>query len=65
METQIQLIGGEVYPVLVRLPFLYESPTKEIFIDRESHRIDHVRDMISSDGSILRLIRVFKLRNMS
>lgn len=36
--------------------------SKEIFIDRESYRIDHVRDMISSDGSILRLIRVFKLR---
>ena len=61
METQIQLMEGDVYPVLVRLPFLYESPTKEIFIDRESYRIDHVRDMIGSDGSILRLIRIFKI----
>ncbi len=62
MKTEIQLMKGEVYPILVTLPFLYEKPEKaELYIDRQKYRINHMRDMIQSDGSILRLIRVFKL----
>jgi hypothetical protein len=63
MKTEIQLMKGEVYPILVTLPFLYEKPDQaELYIGEQRYRINHTRDMIQSDGSILRLIRVFEMR---
>jgi hypothetical protein len=63
MKTEIQLMKGEVYPILVTLPFLYEKPRNaELYVERQKYIIDHVRDMVQSDGSILRLIRVFEMR---
>ncbi len=61
METKIQLMEGEIYPILATLPFLYEKPRNaELYVERQKYIIDHVRDMVQSDGSIVRLIRVFK-----
>ena len=62
MKTEIQLMEGQIYEILSTLPFLYEKPKDaELYVDRQKYIIDHVRDMIQSDGSIFRLIRVFKL----
>jgi hypothetical protein len=62
MKTEIQLMEGQIYEILATLPFLYEKPKDaELYVDRQKYIIDHVRDMIQSDGSIFRLIRVFKL----
>lgn len=61
METRIQLMEGMKYPVLVTFPFLYEKPKGgELYIDRVAYLIDHIKDMIDTDGNILRLIRVYK-----
>jgi hypothetical protein len=63
MKTEIQLVKDEVYSTLVTLPFLYEKTHQnELYIDEKQYRIKHVRDMIELDGSILRLIFVFKTR---
>jgi hypothetical protein len=63
MNTKIQLITVKPYIELVVLPFLYDKPKDaELYIDRERYVVDNIRDKIDIDGSITRLIRVFKVR---
>ena len=62
MNTKIQLITVIPYKELVVLPFLYDKPKDaELYIDGEKYIVDNIRDKIDIDGSITRLMRVFKV----
>ena len=62
-ETKIQLITTTPYTEIVVLPFLYNKPKDaELYIDEEKYVVDNIRDKIESNGSITRLVRVFKVR---
>lgn len=62
MKTIIQSIEVSPYEEICVLPFLYEkAQLADLFVDGQKYMIDNIRDKISKDGSVTRLIRVYKI----
>jgi hypothetical protein len=61
-QTIFQSIETLPYESLVVLNFLYDKPKgAELIIEEKEYRIDNIRDKVSANGNITRLIRVCRI----